>query len=150
VAPGYVRDLHEYLEWLQDQIEQSGGTLVDDHLIYRFPVGDDPAWPSRVFIAPHVLDFPIAEVRLWFRLTVTDELELPYYSFDFRHHSGLLIFRKDRHVGHEREVGGMSHLHRDPHDEENVEDFPEVDFDEVMYEVHLYFSTHQVRDSTGT
>jgi hypothetical protein len=60
------------------------------------------------------------------------------YSFHFQEDDGTLIWRKDWHICHEDDVGGLAHIHDEPKDPDAVKPFHLVEFDEVLEQVTDY------------
>jgi hypothetical protein len=140
VAADHLKDLHDYLYWFSEQLESSGGELDRDILEYTYPLGDDEDYPSRLYIAEHRLTFWDG-TYLTFRVTVNDDLISVTYNFDLRTPDNRLVFRKDKQPGHEREVGGLEHIHRNPSDEDEVEPYPEVDLEDVLDQISSWRQT---------
>ena len=83
-------------------------------------------------------------IRFWdesfleFTILVNDSLELEEYNFHFQERDGTFIWRKDKHPHHEEEVGGLTHIHDNPSDPDEVRAYFEVDLAEVIEEVRQH------------
>jgi hypothetical protein len=74
------------------------------------------------------------EAFLEFHLVIDEELVGVEYGFHYQNGESHLIWRKDKHPGHE-ELGGLEHIHDDPRHPERARQYREVEMDEVIDEV---------------
>jgi hypothetical protein len=112
VIPGHLRDLEDYWYWLESLLDRSGGYLQEGFLIVEpISMGDDgePPWLT--------LDVPRQTLRfhdgsfLSFQLVVDVHLGSVEYSYHYARSVGELVWRHDKHPGHEAEHGGPTHRH---------------------------------------
>ena len=135
MPPGYVGSLEDYWIWVERLVHDSGGWLEDDVLLAR-PLEDsvNPRdWRGLVIERQRVVFADQSFLQI--HLVVDEDFELVEYHFHYQDSEGWLIWRKDKHPGHEEEVGGLSHIHRDPKELNQVEPFEEVELDEVFRQV---------------
>jgi len=79
------------------------------------------------------------ESFLEFDLVVNDDLVPAEYSYHFQS-DGAMVWRKDKHRGHERALGREEHLHDDPSNQDHRVPFELVEIDEVMGQVEQHFA----------
>jgi len=131
LPPRHVVDLPDYWLWLDRLIAQSGGYL-ESLADLQVQLLEDPAGDIlRLLIPRQVLHF-YDGTFLAFSLSVDHDLGTERYRFHFAQTGGELIWRLDKHRGHENEDGGFTHIHepgnvRRPH--------WEVDFEEVLAKI---------------
>jgi Family of unknown function (DUF6516) len=137
MPPYHVQNPHDYGLWLDQLIGRSPGYL-------------DPGLYPVVDVLVHVLGdvlgagVPRQRLRfhdgtsLYFEIVVDADLEPVKYSFHFQRDDGTLIWRKDWHIGHEDDVGGLAHIHDEPQDPDAAKPFHLVEFDEVLEQVADY------------
>jgi hypothetical protein len=137
VPPAHVQTLQDYWLWLDEQIGGSGGYLDEESwLAVELPI-DVLGNPSAVRVRKQRLRFH-DETFLDIRLVVNSSLEPEDYSFHFQRAAGELIWRKDKHPGHEAVIGQLEHIHDDPLDPNRVRPFREVELDEAISQVWEY------------
>jgi hypothetical protein len=74
------------------------------------------------------------DVTLSFDLLVDDDLQATEYHYTLRDGTGAVLWRIDKHSGHEPECAGYpTHIHLA---DGRIEFYPEVAFDEVIAKVH--------------
>jgi hypothetical protein len=142
LKPGYVRTLEDYWLWVDTLAGESGGWLDDAALIVRplepFPGSGIEDWVG-LLVSFQRLTFADGSA-LWFRMNLDDDLVLAAYSFHYQARDDTLIWRKCNGPGHESEVGGRVHIHRNPSDPDEVEPYHEVDLEEALQEVHAFMN----------
>jgi hypothetical protein len=136
-VPGWVRTLEDYWLWLERLIDQSGGYLENDVLHVR-PIGlsdESSQWTG--------LEVPKQRVRfhdgtfLDATLVIDQDFVPAEYNFHFARDDGVLIWRKDKHEGHDKQHGRLEHLHLES-EEKDPEAFREVDLAEVLDEIRAW------------
>ena len=131
MPPFHIKDEFDYALWVEKTIE-SAGAFVEGQLLYEAIEIAEEVF-AGVVIRKHRAKFADGSI-LTFSIFVNSELEAENYSFDFRLGEAL-VWRKDRHPGHESETGGEEHVHRGPGGEDYPDDFPGVEIDEVVGEI---------------
>lgn len=66
--------------------------------------------PGVLLVGPFEVVF-ITGLRVAVQMTVTERMEVPFYRFHAHTDDEPLIWRHDRHGGHEAADGGPTHLH---------------------------------------
>jgi hypothetical protein len=134
MPPYHVQTLEDYWHWLDSLIGGSGGYLepvpyLEVELLERWGdfVGLTVPRQRLVFHDGTFLSFEMTVAK--------DDLEPVDYSFHFQHEDGRFRWRKDRHDGHERELGCREHIHDNPKDPDKRRRFEIVEMDEVLYQV---------------
>lgn len=132
MRPGYVRSLEDYWLWLDALADESGGWLQNAVLVVRpiepWPEASPSDWIGLV-VERQYLDFG-DDTALHFGMVVADDFVLTEYSFHYQDLAGNLIWRKDKHPGHEWEV----HIHQLGADEPGS--YREVDLQAAIAQVH--------------
>lgn len=109
MPPGWIEDLDDYLVWLNRLIGDSGAWLDTGILVAR-----DLQALDGTLLAIEVERQPVHFAdgsRLEFDLTVSATFELDEYHYIFRALDGRILWRIDKHPGHEDTCGGLSHIH---------------------------------------
>lgn len=60
------------------------------------------------------VDYPVVGTELLVSLVIRGDLTAARYRFQYRRSRGALLWRADKHPGHEEEFGGPCHLHIGP------------------------------------
>lgn len=94
---------------------------------------EDSAELAGLRVPSQEIKFPDG-TRLRMTIVVNEDLEELDYSFDYRVPDKELVWRKDRHRGHEG-LGGLEHIHRGPRGEEQPASYDPVDLAEVIQEI---------------
>jgi len=146
VLPGYVSSLEDFWLWLEREIDGSGGWLSDTALRVR-PITarlDEPPenWAGLV-IERHRLHFHDGTF-LDFHLVVDNDLVPVEYGYHYQGSVKSLIWRKDKHPGHD-ELPGPEHIHQNTADPDEAEDYSEVDLAEVLDEVREHQANRPTR-----
>jgi hypothetical protein len=124
MRPRWVRSLDDYWSWFSEQLASCGGQLEeDDSLIAQ--IVEDPDTKERLTLV-------LGRQRLifhdgnWleFSLVVNQDLEVVEYNFHYAASDDQLIWRLDRHGGHD---DMLAHIHlppnrREPHEEVEIDD----------------------------
>ncbi len=140
MPPGWVHDLIDYWRWLEGVVDQSGGWLDEDYLGVDLVVETDvdplspSARPLALSVDRHRMRFPDGSY-LSFELSVREDLEQIDYSFHYARMDDMLVWRFDKHPGHEQEDGSDTHVHLGPQDKR--EPFREVDLSKVLERIRL-------------
>ena len=134
MIPGRLRDLEDYWIWLEELLESSGGHLENDDILVVQPTSFDGERPwLSLFVPRQRLRFYDGSY-LSFQLVVGHDLELLEYRFHYARPDGTLVWRQDKHPGHEREDGAMTHMHTA--DGKRVRD-EETNLDEVLQRIRI-------------
>jgi len=107
VPAGWVQNLDDYWKWLESELSSSGGSLNEDLVVQMI---ESPFDPRVLLIEQQRLTFPDGQY-LDFTLAVTGDLNALDYNFHFADANDRLIWRYDKHIGHEAEFGTDTHLH---------------------------------------
>jgi hypothetical protein len=145
VPPGYVRNLEDYWAWLDQLIDGSGGALDGPGLEIQALLHETDDTLVGLDVPRQRLRFPLGTF-LEIRLRVNQDLVAEAYTFHYQWFSGELIWRKDKHPGHEH-LGGQEHIHRVPHDPHRADPYHEVDLEEALHQVSGHLLTSE---STST
>jgi hypothetical protein len=136
LRPPYVTSLDSYLDWIEVELEASGGYLADEVLIFEY-LQSGPGAFVGLLIPKHRLVFH-NETFLDFSLLVSERLTCENYSYHFQQQRGTLLWRKDMHDADHHGLGQVAHIH-DP--EEVVHPYREVDLSEALSEIYTYQDT---------
>lgn len=126
MRPRWVRSLDDYWSWFSEQLAACGGQLEnDDSLIVQ--VVEDPDTKERVTLV-------LGRQRLvfhngsWleFSLVVNRDLEVVDYHFHYADSDDSLVWRLDRHRGHD---DMLAHIHLP---DGRRESYDEVEIDDVL------------------
>jgi hypothetical protein len=109
VPPGWVRDLDDYLNWLNRVIGDFGAWLDTKILLARDALAIDDTLLA-VEVERQTVHFADGS-RLELDLTVSASLDLDEYHFIYRAPDGRILWRIDKHPGHEDTCGGLCHIH---------------------------------------
>ncbi len=139
MPPHHVQSTQDYWLWLDKLIGQSSGYLDGSSYLDVQTLEDLNGEPDGLLIEKQRLRFH-DRTFLDFRLHLDEDLNCLWYSYHFQHDGGPFIWRKDRHPGHENEVG-EEHVHADPADENAREKFDYVELDEVLTQVAAHQAT---------
>jgi hypothetical protein len=140
LAPPFVRTVDEYWAWLDRTIRRSGGALVDsDELVVQPILRDDSDEFAGLRVPSQEIEFANG-MRLRMTIVVNEDLEEIDYSFDYRGAGKELVWRKDRHRGHE-DSGGLEHIHRGPRGDERPAWYESVDLSEVIQQIWSHQET---------
>lgn len=131
MPPFHIKDEFDYALWVEKTIE-SAGAFIEGQLVYEAIEIAQEVF-AGVVIGKHFAKFADGSV-LKFNMFVNSDLEPERYSFDYRLR-GDLVWRKDRHTGHESETGSQEHIHIGPGEESIPTAFPAVEIDEVVGEI---------------
>lgn len=141
--PWNCRNLDDYLNWVWQVIEYSGGYLLEE-VLETEEFEDDFGEVVGGIIPRHNIQF-FDGTRLCFQQQVNLEGEVDEYHYTYMLDDGTGICRLDKHPGHERKVGGLEHLHVGPTNEDEViYPAPHCDFDDAIRYVREY-----ARDQLG-
>jgi hypothetical protein len=138
---GPFQSLEDYWLWLDQQIAISSGYLEDSPALEVQPLvhATDQSWVGfeipRQRLRFH--DGTFLELRLRVIEDVTSGIAIAEYHLHYQHRDGTLIWRKDKHAGHEDEHGQLEHIHRLP-SEDDPEPYDEVDLREAIEEIWAY------------
>jgi len=135
VTPGYLHDLDDYWIWIERLVDTSGGYLdADDDLLVVQPVSLDgePPWLTLIIPRQRLRFYDRDQSFLSFEMAVDSDLQLLEYSFHYARADGALVWRHDKHPGHEDADGGLTHLHLP--DGKRVPD-RETNLDEVLWKI---------------
>lgn len=132
MTPGWVIDLDDYWRWLEESLDSTGGFLETAYLVVQPAILDEGGPWLALLVDRQRLRFHDGSY-LSFEFVVNDQLELDEYSFHYARADNSIVWRHDKHLGHEKDDGGLSHLHlpsgRVPE--------PETDTEAVLEEVRL-------------
>jgi hypothetical protein len=109
VFPGHVSNFDDATVAFERWLAQLGGEPIGD-VAFELLV-DGGGEPVGLSIRELAIRFPAVGTVLEVAVNVDTSLMPTYYKFDFRHQGGKLIWRYDMHKGHEREHGGLFHVH---------------------------------------
>lgn len=135
MRPRWVRSLDDYWSWFSEQLASCGGQLEnDDSLIVQ--VVEDPDTKERVTLV-------LGRQRLifhdgsWleFSLVVNRDLEVVEYNFHYAASDDRLIWRLDRHRGHD---DMLVHIHLPP---DQREPYGEVEIDDVLDKIFEHLNS---------
>ncbi len=112
VVPGWIEGLDDYWLWLEEVLEGSGGYLHDDSLAVDLISDGDEGLPVALVVHKHRLQYHDGSY-LDFHLSVGSDLEPIAYSFHYARSDNKIVWRLDKHRGHEAEDGTDTHAHRD-------------------------------------
>jgi hypothetical protein len=146
MRPPYLRDLDDYLYWVGQLIDWSGGTLEDpDYLRIEetFATGRPGGIDERsVLIEDHHLRFADG-TRLVFNMLLVEtvdaetmeplDVELSVFKFQYLTAEDKRIWRCENHEGHEDEEGRPVHFHSGDEDPVPCED---MDLDDALKKVY--------------
>lgn len=136
--PWRCNSLDDYLDWIADAVEQSGGYLPDDILNVEDLVVEEGGDVVGAIIPKQMLQF-YDGTRLWFDQQVTTNCEVDEYHYAYMFDDGTGICRLDKHPGHEQVAGGLEHLHvGQTREEEVVYPADHYDFDDAVEFVRNY------------
>jgi hypothetical protein len=125
MRPRWVRSLDDYWSWFSEQLAYSGGQLEDDSLIAEVVEDPDTKQRQTLILGQQRLTFSDGS-WLDFTLVVNQDLEVVDYSFHYATSDNELIWRLDRHEGHQ---DMLSHMHLPP---DRREPHEEVEIDQVL------------------
>ena len=131
-VPGWVRTLDDYWSWLEDLINASGA-LLDDEILSVQPLLNTHSVPVALYVDRHRLRFWDGSY-LDLRLAVNADLGQIGYRFHYARQDDALVWRLDRHTGHEVADGADTHIHLGP--DERRRPYAEVDLAEVLHLIH--------------
>ncbi len=132
MRPGWVHSFYDYWVWAERLLEQTGGWLDDAFLAVDVLLEDEDdqaSPPLALHIQRQRLHFPDGSY-LSFALAVNDDLEAIDYSFHYALANDEIVWRYDKHLGHEDEDGGDTHVHLGP--DERRRPYREVGLGEVL------------------
>jgi hypothetical protein len=134
VPPSWAKSLDDYASWVENVIDQSGASLEMGwiHASELAPGLDEIV--GLMYERQRLVFFDRTVLRFDFIVAAPDP-PLVEYHFDYREASGRLIWRLDKHGGHELEVGGLTHVHYDPDDKGRVLPADEVDLEVAINRV---------------
>jgi hypothetical protein len=132
VIPGRLRDLEDYWIWLEQLLESSGGHLENDDILVVQPTSFDGGPPWLSLLVPRQRLRFYDGSYLSFLMVVGADLELLEYRFHYARPDGTIVWRRDKHSGHEAEDGGMTHIHTA--DGKRLPDV-ETNLDEVLRQI---------------
>ena len=141
--PGWVSDLDDYWRWTEQLLEHSTGTLREQTLVV-LPQGTDEEELVGYRVPEQNLQLPGGSL-LVFKFTVAGNMELTEYKFHLMTHDKRLVWRKDKHLGHHRAHGQLSHIHDDPADPRSCRPYKEVDLGEALTQVQTYLERDHER-----
>ena len=145
MRPRWVRSLDDYWSWFSEQLASCGGQLEDDDSLIA-EVVEDPDTKERLtlILGRQRLIFHDGS-WLEFSLVVNRDLEAVDYHFHYAASDGQLIWRLDRHRGHD---DMLTHIHL-PNDRR--EPYEEVEIDDVLDKIfeHLRSSSPTVPRQLG-
>ena len=137
MPPGYVAGFEDYWTWIEKQIGASGGALVSELIVTPIPDAQSPREWIILMIQTQRIWFP-NEYFVEFEMAVNLDLEVTRYSYHYASAAGM-IWRLDRHEGHEDEHGTDTHAHIGCDD--NRIRFDYVEIDDVLGLVRLHQDT---------
>lgn len=132
MLPHWVQTLDDYWTWVETLLDSTGGWLDATYLQVELLVEDETVPYPR----PLVLEVDRQRLRfvdgsyLSFEFSVDAQFSALGYSFHYARADDRLVWRYDKHLGHEAEDGQDTHVHlgaedvRQPH--------PEVDLGDVV------------------
>jgi hypothetical protein len=128
VRPQWVQFLDDYWRWIEQLIEGSGAELSNAYLAVQI-VEDHPGSgnPDALMVEQQRLTYPDGSY-LEFDLSIGSDLDSIDYSFHYARANNAVVWRLDKHIGHEDEDGVDTHIHvgpderRTPHDEVDLAD----------------------------
>ncbi len=127
--PGHVQNLYDYSVWLETVLGASGGYIDPDDILRADVIDDGFRNALALDVDQHRLRFYDGHY-LEFSLSVDLSLEPIDYSFHFAEPDDSLIWRYDKHLGHEAQFGTDTHVHVGS--EDNRQASPVVELDEVI------------------
>jgi hypothetical protein len=134
-VPHWVLGLEDYWRWLDGLIEASGGYLDRPALDVRPIEATEGQW-TGLAVEKQRLQFhdgTFVDITL-----VIDEDFVPEeYNFHFAAEDVPLIWRKDKHEGHEDQHGRQEHVHIEDEAKE-PDPFHEVDLEEALSEIRSW------------
>lgn len=137
MLPEWVESVPALLAWLEDVGAESGGELIQpDHIgIYKAGIreGPDLGDVEVLYIDDHRVRFATGVLIFGMVIEATiahEYLEVLEYNFHYQDEQGVLVWRYDKHSGHEDVAGGVCHVHLG--DDDNIKPSPEVNMDDVV------------------
>lgn len=113
MLPGWVTGLDDYWRWAEQLFESLGGWLDEGFLSVELIAEDEADPHSR----PLVLDVDRQRLHfadgsyLSFEFSIDADLSSLGYSFHYARADGTLVWRYDKHEGHEADDGVDTHVH---------------------------------------
>jgi hypothetical protein len=136
VSARWLTTLDEYVGWLEVVIDGSGAYLVEDALQASQMVNDAGEVVALSVYRHHLRFYEDGETLSFDLVVAARDLVLEEYHFDYRTADNTLIWRLDKHAGHEEDVGGLCHVHYDPAEDSSVWASSEYDIDDVIRLIH--------------
>jgi hypothetical protein len=133
VRPGWVETLDDYTVWLEQVLETCTGHLEEPYLPVERILEDANDEDSRcvlLLVDRHRWRFYDGSY-LSCEYSIDEDLEPVRYSFHYARWNDEVVWRYDKHHGHEREDGTDVHVHRGPDERREALDRP-TDLDEVL------------------
>lgn len=135
--PYNCNTLDDYLNWMDQVANESGGYLVEGYLIVDDML-DDHDEVIGAIVPRQRLQF-YDGTHIVFHLLVTLDGLVDEYGFNFMRDDMTGICRLDKHPGHEKDVDSLTHLHvGEDHRDETVLPADEYDFDDAIRFVRNY------------
>ncbi|QBI20769.1 hypothetical protein ER308_15155 [Egibacter rhizosphaerae] len=103
--PASVTGLDQADAYVWAWLESMGGQIVPPDAVVLTRRRD-----GALLVGPFELAFHTG-LRVAVQMVVTPDLSVPQYRFHARTEAEPLIWRHDRHTGHEASDGGPTHLH---------------------------------------
>jgi hypothetical protein len=137
--PFHIHNLEDYWLWIETVLLSSGGYFEHEPSLIIQKMLDDPYDEWVGITVPQQRLLFNDGTFLEFDLVVDTDIALVEYSFHFQDGPmGSMIWRKDLHDGHERELGTKAHIHFNPADPNDRLPFDVVEVDEVIEQIFRY------------
>ena len=132
VIPGYIQTLDEYWVWVEQEVERCGARLEGSGFLVIYAIVDEDERVLSLDVDSHRLRF-VDGSYLDFDFVVNAELELVDYRFHYAREDDTIVWREDRHPGHEEEDGTDVHVHLPGNKREPSEP---TDLGEILDRIH--------------
>ena len=133
MLPGWVHSLDDYWRWIERLVDESGAYLNQIYLSVQLIEAGQGGPLLALNVEQHRLVY-FNDSYLEFDLSVGADLEPIDYSFHYARADDSIIWRLDKHHGHETEDGADTHIHLPPN--ERREPHGTVDLGDVLDRIH--------------
>lgn len=112
--PGWVHDFDDYSTWLDQAIDDTGGVPENGALIVQLDRDELDASVKGLLVPNQRIHLPDDEdLFLDVELVVDMDMNQTKYHYDL-HLGEVCVARLDKHPGHEKLLGMLTHLHTGP------------------------------------